>query len=116
MHISREVTVYYTVTGTCGRITVGTSHMDEDYDITLLYWKPNKNKNKCPYNYKQCYITGTSNLPLRVLIVTVCVFVRHLFSWYPFYFDFHSARIIFDVSSGFYLWNINNTKADICKK
>jgi hypothetical protein len=47
-------------------------------------------------------------------IVTVCVFVRHLFSWYPFYFDFHSARIIFDVSSGFYLWNINNTKADIC--
>ena len=49
-------------------------------------------------------------------IVTVCVFVRHLFSWYPFYFDFHRARIIFDVSSGFYLWNINNTKADICKK
>ena len=49
-------------------------------------------------------------------IVTVCVFVRHMFSWYPFYFDFHSARIIFDVSSGFYLWNINNTKADICKK
>jgi hypothetical protein len=44
MHISREVTVYYTVTGTCGRITVGTSHMDEDYDITLLYWKPNKIK------------------------------------------------------------------------
>ena len=36
-------------------------------------------------------------------IVTVCVFVRHLFSFYPFYFDFHSARIIFDVSSGFYL-------------
>ena len=51
-----------------------------------------------------------------IRIVTVCVFVRHLFSWYPFYFDFHSTRIIFDVSSGFYLWNINNTKADICKK
>ena len=49
-------------------------------------------------------------------IVTVCVFVRHLFSWYPFYFDFHIARIIFDVSSGFYLWNINNTKVDICNK
>ena len=45
------------------------------------------------------------------LIVTVCVFVRHLFTWYPFYFDFHSARIIFDVSSGFYLWNINKTTA-----
>ena len=50
------------------------------------------------------------------IVVTVCVFVRHLFSWYQFYFDFHSARIIFDVSSCFYLWNINNTKADICKK
>ena len=46
-----------------------------------------------------------------ILIVTVCVFVRHLFSFYPFYFDFHSARIIFDVSSGFYLWNINKTTA-----
>ena len=44
-------------------------------------------------------------------IVTVCVFVCHLFSFYPFYFDFHSARIIFDVSSGFYLWNINKTTA-----
>jgi hypothetical protein len=44
-------------------------------------------------------------------IVTVCVFVRHLFSFYPFYFDFHSARIIVDMSSGFYLWNINKTTA-----
>ena len=43
--------------------------------------------------------------------VTVCVFVRHLFSFYPFYFDFHGARIIFDVSSGFYVWNINKTTA-----
>ena len=49
-------------------------------------------------------------------IVTVCVFVCHLFSFYPFYFDFHSVRIIFDVSSGFYLWNINKTTADICKR
>ena len=46
-----------------------------------------------------------------LIIVTVCVFVRHLFSFYPFYFDFHSARIIFEVSSGFYLWNINKTTA-----
>jgi hypothetical protein len=36
----------------------------------------------------------------KMIYVTVCVFVRHLFSWYPFYFDFHSARIIFDVSFG----------------
>jgi hypothetical protein len=28
-----------------------------------------------------------------------------------FYFDFHSARIIFDVSSGFYSWNINKITA-----
>ena len=43
------------------------------------------------------------------IIVTVCVFVCHVFSHHPFYFDFHSARIIFDVSSGFYLWNVNRT-------
>jgi hypothetical protein len=42
-------------------------------------------------------------------IVTVCVFVCHVSSYHPFYFDFHSARIIFDVSSGFYLWNVNRT-------
>ena len=45
------------------------------------------------------------------VILTVCVFVCHLFSFYPIYFDFHSARIIFDMSSGFYLWNINKTTA-----
>jgi hypothetical protein len=48
---------------------------------------------------------------MAIIIVTVCVFVHHLFSFYPFYFDFHSAHIIFDVSSGFYLWNINKTTA-----
>jgi hypothetical protein len=42
-------------------------------------------------------------------IVTVCVFVCHMFSYHPFYFDFHSAHIISDVSSGFYFWNINRT-------
>ena len=67
--------------------------------------------NTGPCHYPRKYTID--NIPY---IVTVCVFVRHLFSWYPFYFDFHSARIIFDVFSGFYLWNINNTKADICKK
>jgi hypothetical protein len=36
------------------------------------------------------------------LIITVCVFVCHVFLYHQFYFDFHSARIIFDVSSGFY--------------
>ena len=40
-------------------------------------------------------------------IVTVCVFVCHMFSYHPFYFDFHSARVTFDVSSGFYFWNVN---------
>jgi hypothetical protein len=34
---------------------------------------------------------------------------RYVFSYHPFYFDFHSVRIIFDVSSGFYLWNVNKT-------
>ena len=48
-------------------------------------------------------------------IVTVCVFVCHMFSYHSFYFDFHSARIIFDVSSGFYFWNVNRTPKN-CKK
>jgi hypothetical protein len=34
-------------------------------------------------------------------VVTVWVFVCHMFSYHPFYFDFHSARVIFDVSSGY---------------
>jgi hypothetical protein len=34
---------------------------------------------------------------------------RYVFSYHPFYFDFHSAHIIFDVSSGFYFWNVNRT-------
>ena len=42
-------------------------------------------------------------------IVTVCVFVCHMFSYHQFYFDFHSARVIFDMSSGFYFWNVNKT-------
>jgi hypothetical protein len=42
-------------------------------------------------------------------IVTVCVFVCHMFLYHPFYFDFHSACVIFDVSSGFYFWNVNRT-------
>ena len=62
-------------------------------------------------------------------IVTVCVFVCHMFSYHPFYFDFHSAPVIFDVSSGFYFWNVNRTptwhlskmfkvafKDDVCTK
>ena len=28
-----------------------------------------------------------------------------MFSYHPFYFYFHSARVIFYVSSGFYFWN-----------
>ena len=67
----------------------------------------------CQVKLVLCYTAWSS---ITNGVVTVCVFVRHLFSWYPFYCDFHSARIIFDVSSGFYLWNINNVKADICKK
>ena len=60
--------------------------------------------------YQYIWVAGQIG-PRSNCIVTVCVFVRHLFSFYPFYFDFHSARIIFDVSSGFYLWNINKTTA-----
>ena len=52
---------------------------------------------------------GCSKVLLKPYIVPVCVFVCHMFSYHPIYFDFHSARIIFDVSSGFYFWNVNRT-------
>jgi hypothetical protein len=62
------------------------------------------NTSWCHFNMRTFQI-----LKKQTIIVTVCVFVCHLFSFYPFYFNFHSARIIFDVFSGFYLWNINKT-------
>ena len=73
----------------------------ESYLLNLAIWHWMKSKD-------DWYIVSFT--PHNV-IVTVCVFVRHLFSFYPFYFDFHSARIIFDASSGFYLWNIKKTTA-----
>ena len=38
----------------------------------------------------------------NVYIVTVYVFVCHMFLSHPFYFDLHSPRVIFYLSSGFY--------------
>jgi hypothetical protein len=93
------------------RVTL--SYLDMIQQACLMTWLP-------PYWTFSEKLTFTdrrgkkSELPKYEVckyIVTVCVFVRHLFSFYPFYFDFHSARIIFDVSSGFYLWNINKTTA-----
>ena len=61
------------------------------------------------------YISSVNQLCLVFIsggihfIVTVCVFVCHMFSYHPFYFDFHSAPVIFDVSSGFYFWNVHRT-------
>jgi hypothetical protein len=40
----------------------------------------------------------------------LCLSSRYVFSYHPFYFDFHSAHIIFDVSSGLYFWNVNRLK------
>jgi hypothetical protein len=61
------------------------------------------------------YISSVSQLCLVFIsggvhfIVTVCVFVCHMFSYHPFYFDFHSAPVICGVSSGFYFWNVHRT-------
>jgi hypothetical protein len=38
---------------------------------------------------------------------------RYVFLYHPFNFDFHSARVIFDVSSGFYFWNVNRTVKNV---
>ena len=61
------------------------------------------------------YISSVNQLCLVFIsggvhfIVTVCVFVCHMFSYHPFYFDFHSAPVICGVSSGFYFWNVHRT-------
>ena len=68
--------------------------LDKGSFIWIEYYSPIKS-NSCHW--------------LDKYIVQVCVFVCHMFSYHPFYLDFHSARIIFDVSSGFYFWNVNRT-------
>jgi hypothetical protein len=52
----------------------------------------------------------TDSFPLKTTTYRhgMC-FVCHIFSYHPFYFDFHSARVIFYVFSGFYFWNVNRT-------
>jgi hypothetical protein len=59
-------------------------------------------------------ITECLKMTTFKIVFTFDVFFIAETTMHCIYFDFHSARIIFDVSSGFYLWNINNTKADIC--
>ena len=55
---------------------------------------------------------------MSLYILSFCVFClalfllvssQYVFSYHPFYFDFHSVCVIFDVSSGFYFWNVNRT-------
>ena len=81
------------------------------YRILFSIWNPYINRFTMFFLVDKAKTDDTRKHILWRYIVTVCVFVRHLFSFYPFYFDFHSTRIIFDVSSGFYLWNINKTTA-----
>jgi len=50
-----------------------------------------KNNSYRTFNYNKYDCMVYSDLGV-LGIVTVCVFVRHLFSFYPFYFDFHSAH------------------------
>ena len=90
-------------------LTISTYFLLHVYKNKLLhYWYQDAGKyvycNRWIYYQAYCRAKG---------IVTVCVVVRHLFSFYPFYFDFHSARLIFDVSPGFYLWNINKTTVNL---
>jgi hypothetical protein len=77
-------------------------------NITLEQTNFHKNRN---FNPVHDTIRKVPSKEAEILnsIVTVCVFVCHMFSYHPFYFDFHSARVIFDVSSGFYFWNVNRT-------
>ena len=51
-----------------------------------------QNKNKTQYRHGMCFRMSY-------------VFVSSILN----YFDFHNARVIFDVSSGFYFWNVDRT-------
>ena len=43
--------------------------------------------------------------------------IYHMFLYHPFYFDFHSARVIFDVSSSVSIsGTLTGLKRDICQK
>ena len=66
--------------------------------------------------YYKCFKSRLAYYKDLYSIVPVYVFGRHMFSYHPFYFDFHSARVIFYVSSGFYFWNVNRTSTWLLSK
>jgi hypothetical protein len=86
---------------------------------SVTLWQSHDRKSRClrgrrhssilysPSGFFSSYFINEINF--YSCILTLCVFICHMFSYHPFYFDFHSARIIFDVSSGFYFWNVNRT-------
>jgi hypothetical protein len=87
----------------------GTKVKDDDDDISNAQFDIKESTK--PTSYKLLHDRILETLSCFECIVTVCVFVCDLFSFYPLYFDFHCARIIFHESSGFYLSNINKTRA-----
>ena len=64
------------------------------------------------------WLIGVYNILLLTMRLYFTFIINHfksivsswyVFSYHPFYFDFHSAHVIFDVSSGFNFWNVNRT-------
>jgi hypothetical protein len=94
---SEENLLYYNDT------SVNSNHVVVDVNKSIVCNEIETNVENVDFKY------DFNMLNILTGIVTVCVFVCHVFSYHPFYFDFHSARIIFDVSSCFYLWNVNRT-------
>ena len=64
------------------------------------------------YTSYQKLCCGKKKNPLA-LISDILLSSQYMFSYHPFYFDFHSARVIFDVSSDFYFWNVNRTPTNL---
>jgi hypothetical protein len=68
-------------------------------------WQLHDRKSRCRRGRRHSSILYSPSGFFSSYYVFPCV----MSSYHPFYFDFHSIHIIFDVSFGFLLWNVNRT-------
>ena len=91
--------------------SISTATFPAEVYSTTLYSMGHSNFKYVFIVISMCLSTTRAHEMYVTIIVPVYVFVCHMFSYHPFYFDFHSAHVIFNVSSGFYFWNVNRIPA-----